>query len=499
MPDIRAIDERRSASPEARLFDQVHDAIVSTDGDGVVRAWNAGAERIYGYSAAEAGGQHVSFLYFPEDLPILERDVLEPLKTKDFHELTLRSRRKDGGEIFVALRLSVVRDESGVAVSLIGCSNDITQRKRAEDALLRETAQRKQTERALQGSEQKLKQLLLRGPAVLWTCKPFGDYGATFVSENVTALFGYNPQDFLQDSGFWMAHVHPDDRGHLLGQIAERSITGRWFTEYRFLHRDGEYRFVRDSAMAVTDDAGNIVEFVGHMVDITAEKQADEDHLEREKLRFFAEALLTAQETERKRVSRELHDDLNQRLATLILKIGMLERDSSAPAKRVRQELAGLKREVAAISDDVRRIALQLHSAGLEQFGLCPALEQECAAVSERTGIKITFQAASVPDVLPEDVAMCLYRVAQECLRNVTKHAQAIRAKVTLEGAHGQIQLRVEDKGVGFDPGKIRTRKSLGLISMNERLRQVGGTFRIESAPGSGTRVEAHVPLQSNV
>jgi len=496
MADMPSVRNRPSQLSKANLIDLVHDAINATDPNGILVAWNAAAERIYGYSAAEVLGKNISLLCFPEDLDILERDILAPLQTKDFHEVTVRNRCKDGTEIFVELRLSVVRDRSGSAVRLIGCSHDITQRKHAEDALLQEIAERKRIEAALRASDEKLKQLLLRGPAVLWTSKTSGDYGATFVSENVTAQFGYTPEDFLRDSGFWLSQVHPEDRPRLLAEVRERASTGRWSTEYRFLHGDGGYRYVLDSAVAVQDESGNVVEYVGHMVDITSEKQAEAHRLEREKLQLFAEALLSAQEAERKRVSRELHDDLNQRLATLILEMGLLHRDPPASAEAFRQQCARLKGQVADISDDVRRIALQLHSAGLEHFGLRAALEQECAVVSERAGIRIGFKAKSAPDVLPETVSTCLYRVAQECLRNVITHSQAKRAAVTLEGAKGEIRLRVQDQGVGFDPEEARARNSLGLISMNERLRQVGGTLVIASTAGRGTRVDARVPLQ---
>jgi len=496
MANMPVIHKEISLGGGVDLVDQVHDAINATDLNGILVAWNAAAERIYGYSAAEALGQHVSLLFFPEDIAILEREILEPLKTKDFHELTVRNRRRDGAEIFVALRLSVVRDESGSVVSLIGCSNDITQRQHAEDALLQEIVERKRIERALRGSEEKLQQLLLRGPTVLWTSQPSGDYATTYVSENVTALFGYTPEQILREPKFWMEHVHPEDLQNILTKIAEGASTGQWFTEYRLMHRDGGYRFVRASAVAIKDDFGRVVEFVGHLVDVTAEKQAEVDRSEREKLHFFAEALLTAQEAERKRVSRELHDDLNQRLATLILEIGVLQRKTPASEHHLRQQLTGLKDQIAEISDDVRRIALQLHSAGLEHFGLRAALEQECAAISERTGIQIGFKAKSTSEALPESVSICLYRVAQECLRNVITHSKAKRATVTLEGAPGKIRLRVQDKGAGFDPSEARTRNSLGLISMTERLRQVGGVLLIDSVVGRGTRVEACVPLK---
>lgn len=172
------------------LVDQVHDAINATDPNGIIVAWNAAAERMYGYSAAEVLGKSIRLIIFPEDRPSFEREIIEPLQTNGSHELTVRNRCKDGSEIFVALRLSLMRDESGTVIGMIGCSNDITQRKYAEDELLREVAERRRVEQALRDSEEKLKQLLLRGPAVLWVSRASGDFGATYISENVKAVFG---------------------------------------------------------------------------------------------------------------------------------------------------------------------------------------------------------------------------------------------------------------------------------------------------------------------
>ena len=136
-------------------------------------------------------------------------------------------------------------------------------------------------------------------------------------------------------------------------------------------------------------------------------------------------------------------------------------------------------------------------SAGLEQFGLAAALKHECMSVSERNGLKIYFKTGGVPEKLPDNLSLCLYRVAQECLRNIVKHSKAPDASVTLCGDDPRrIRLCVEDNGVGFDPMQARTRMSLGLISMNERLRQVNGTFTLTSKPGEGTKLEASVPFE---
>jgi PAS domain S-box-containing protein len=330
---------------------------------------------------------------------------------------------------------------------------------------------------------------------VLYSCRPYGDFGTTFVSENVAALFGHPARNYLQSSGFWMDHIHPDDRGRVVSQVTREIPTGRTFAEYRFRHADGMYRFVRDSAVVVRDKGGKCVEMVGHMMDVTREKEAEEERREHDRLKYFSEALLSAQEAERRRVSRELHDDLNQRLAALILEMGVLERNLHESPHQARRTCSALKAQVGEISDDVRRIALQLHSAGLEQFGLRATLKQECASIADRSGLKIQFRSRGVPEAIPENVSLCLYRVAQECLRNVVKHSKASQAAVTLTGARDCIRLLVEDRGIGFSPEEARTRMTLGLISMNERLRQVEGTLKLDSEPGAGARIEVRVPL----
>jgi PAS domain S-box-containing protein len=481
----------------ADLLSQVHDAINATDANGILHTWNAGSERIYGYSAEDAIGQHVSMLFFPEDLPFLERDIFAAISGTDTLERTVRNRRKDGMEVFVALRLSVLRDTQGAIQHIIGCSNDITERARAEFSLKQEIAGRENAEAALHLNEQRLRHLLLQSRAVIFSCQAYGNYDATFVSENIESLFGYPAKDFLHISRFWVDHIHPEDRERVLSAVAGNIASGTSYVEYRFRHADGTYRWVHDNAVVIKDAEGNAVEMAGYMLDVTQEKIADEERREHEQLQYYSEALLTALEAGRKRVARELHDDLNQRLAALIVEIGLLERKPPDSPQKARETCSALKAQVAEISDHVRQIALELHSAGLEQFGLQATLKQECVSVSERSGVKIVFRGRNVPAKLPDPVALSLYRVAQEGMRNIVKHANAKSATVTLTGAAGHIRLSLEDQGAGFSPDEARNRRTLGLMSMSERIRQLGGTFTLDSKPGSGTRVEALVPLPS--
>jgi PAS domain S-box-containing protein len=516
----------RAASPQnvspfdpGELLAHVHDSIIVTDLDGTIRSWNAGAERVYGYSSAEVIGKNIELLYFPEEAHLRETALLKPLRSKDLHELRLRDRRKDGSEIFVSIRASVLRDPSGAVIGLVGCSNDITQQKNAEDALLRlradlerrveertrdltdvnrqlqdEMEERRRVELALRASQERLQHLLRESPGVLYSCEPAHDFAATFTSDNVAAVFGYPTTEFVQTPSFWLDHVHPEDRERVLREAATIIEAGQHNQEYRFLHGDGTYRIIRDSAVAVRDDAGTVVEIVGYCADITGEKRAEQVRWEQEKLHFLTEALLTTQEAERKRISRELHDDLNQRLAVLILEIGLLERGLPKTGDAMKAELKALKARAADISDEVRRIALRLHSAGLDQLGLKAALEHECAIVSDHTEIQTEFT-STLSRELPEHVALCLYRVAQECLRNIVRHSKARLASVRLEDVAGAIELTVTDDGVGFDPREVRGRQNLGFISMSERIRSVNGTLLVDSGGGQGTQVKVRVPL----
>jgi PAS domain S-box-containing protein len=480
---------------DAELLEHVHDAINATDAHGMINAWNAGSERLYGYTAAEAIGQHVSLLLFPEDVAYLVHEVFTPLASNNVLEKIVRNRRKDGTAIFVSLRLSVIRDSSGAIQRIIGCSNDITQHKEADDALRREIQDRRRAEDALRTSERNLNHLLSRSPAVLFSCDPTRGYASTFMSENVEAIFGYRPDEFLGNFQFWKERVHPDDYPGVMTTILELGPSATTMYDYRFLHANGTYRHVKVTATNVPDANGRLVEFIGHWVDITAEKEAEASRQEQDRLRFFAEALLSTQDAIRKRMSRELHDDLNQRLATIILEVGLIEKETQNA--ELRKKLRSLKTQAAGISDEVRRIALELHSAGLEQFGLSATLEQECKNFASRTGIQVDCECAmkSAPATLPEPVALGLYRVAQECLRNIVKHAQTKRIAVKLNANDSELELVVRDWGVGFDLNEAKTRRSLGLIIMDERARQAGGTLEIRSTKGEGTEVVARVSL----
>jgi len=224
----------------------------------------------------------------------------------------------------------------------------------------------------------------------------------------------------------------------------------------------------------------------------------------REELRRLTATLLQVQEEERRRLSCELHDDLNQKLAVLVMEVDALERQaaaearpaggapSSAPPGGVRAALRALRSRVVELSDDVRGLAYRLHPSILDHLGLAIALQSYVEEFAKRERIRVTFTHRNVPETLPPAIATCLYRVAQEALRNVAKHAHAKRAAMTIWKSGTSLHLSVKDSGIGFDPDE---RRGLGLVSMQERVRAVEGTLAIKSKPGNGTQIEVVVPV----
>jgi len=219
----------------------------------------------------------------------------------------------------------------------------------------------------------------------------------------------------------------------------------------------------------------------------------------RRDLRLLASQLLRLQEEERRRISRDLHDDINQQLALLSIDIEMLERQLSNAAVETVRSVHSIQDRIVELSESVRRLAYQFHPSILDDLGLSIALRRLVDDFQTRTGIDARFLCRDIPKRLAQDVLTCLYRVAQEGLANVSRHARAKNVRVELRRLRDGLQLMVSDDGVGFDVNRYDGRQgSLGLLSMKERASLVGGTLDIQSMPGEGTRVCAWVPFKQD-
>jgi signal transduction histidine kinase len=222
--------------------------------------------------------------------------------------------------------------------------------------------------------------------------------------------------------------------------------------------------------------------------------EADLRESQRE-LRALTGRLLQAQETERRRIARELHDDLNQSLALLAVELDLLGQAPPEPAARLGGRLHELSARVKQLSSDVHDLSHNLHPSKLEQLGLVVGVRSLCKEQAHNHGLEVEFAHQQMPPSIPDDTVLCLYRITQETLHNVVKHSGASHARVELSGSEDGVSLRVVDDGIGFDPRAADGDRGLGLVSMRERLRLVGGAIVIDSRPSAGTRIVVHVPL----
>jgi signal transduction histidine kinase len=204
--------------------------------------------------------------------------------------------------------------------------------------------------------------------------------------------------------------------------------------------------------------------------------------------------LVRAQEEEHRRIARELHDDLTQRLAVLSIEAGKLEQ-VSCYGEDVAAMARGIREQLVALSETVHSLSRQLHPSILDDLGLVDALRSECWSLHQRDGVTVNYHAQNVPLDLSRDVALCFYRVAQEALRNITRHARCSEASVRLVANERELVLCVRDRGLGFDRGR-RGKTGLGLESMRERARLIRAHLVVHSQLGKGTRVTLRVPLQ---
>jgi len=265
--------------------------------------------------------------------------------------------------------------------------------------------------------------------------------------------------------------------------------------EYRLQRFDGEYRWILDTGVPRFQSDGTFEGYIGSCIDITDQKQAEADlRAAHERQRDLTSRLLHTQEEERRRIARKMHDDWTQRLTLLGIDIAKLENQLGAPESAL-PLLRAMQEQLVRLSEDVHDLSRQLHPAILDDLGLVEALRSECAAFARREGIAVVYHPEDVPSWLPKDVALCVYRVAQEALRNIAKHAAVHEAWVYLVAAGPELVLHVQDKGVGFDPAAVLSQPGLGISSMAERIRLCSGQLSVTSGPGQGTTVAVRVPL----
>jgi PAS domain S-box-containing protein len=389
------------------------------------------------------------------------------VKHEEFNE-DFRVVWKDGTTHWLRARGRYHYTENGEPERMLGISIDITESKRAEQAL--------------RESEQRLKLAMQVGRmyAYDWDVTK----GAVVRSSEhvqIPGLAELSPHQEFVDK------IHPDDRTRFLAAVAglapESPISE---VTYRALSPDGTLVWLKSNGRAFFDAEAKMLRVIGMVADISDIKRAEEG------LAGMTRKLVEAQEQERARIARDLHDDINQRLAMLAMELEQLQDNPSDVTSRVQE----FRKQVIEISNGVQSLSHDLHSSQLEYLGVVAGMRGWCKEFGKRRKFEVDFK-SDVASVVPPQIGLCLFRVLQEALHNAVKHSGVRRFEVQLQEEFGEIHLVISDSGKGFDVQAAWQGKGLGLTSMRERVRLVNGTITIESQPMGGTTIHARVSLGS--
>jgi PAS domain S-box-containing protein len=469
----RALEKNRQL---ASIVEFSEDAIGSATLDGTITSWNHGAEKIYGYSPEEIIGRRASMLIprdCPDELPqilkrIQEGQTIEHYETERLH--------KDGRRLVLSLTFSPLRnaDDHLIGISTIG--RDVTKQRYAE-----------------------LNYRAIFDAANDAIFVHDIETGAIIdANQKMTEMYGYTIEEARAlDVEALSAGTPPYTQQDALHKL-KKALEGEPQI-FEWLAKDKAGRLFWIEVSIKRSRIGGIERVLAVVREISERKKAeDELRRSRAELRTLAGQLIAAKEEETKRLARELHDAFGQKLAVLNLQVSELESLIASRTDPVLERLRPLREGIGSLAQQIHQLSRQLHPAVLRELGLGIAVESECDSYSRQEGIRVSFSSENVPGQISDDISLCLYRVLQESLQNIRKHAQARKVDVRLAGSEKGILLVIEDFGTGFELEEARRKGGLGLVSIEERVRHVGGDFSISSKLGRGTRIEVRCPLEGN-
>ena len=382
----------------------------------------------------------------------------------------------DGRTVFVRESARAIRDVGGRVLYYEGTVEDITERKRAEEAL--------------RESEEKFRSVFSDAGVGMVIVSPEGH----FLAANGTFCdyLGYTEEELLAKTvqSVTFHEDWPAFSQKLSDALKEEHSFQRF--EKRCLHKSGRIVYTESSASLIRSSQGNPRYFVGEVLDVTKRTESEAA------LSSVNGRLIQAQEQERIRVARELHDDVSQRLALLAIRLQQVEQIPLALPADLLSHIREMQKEVEELLTNVQDLSHELHSSKLDYLGAVAAMRSWCREFSEKHGMEIDFNSYEVPNFLPAEISVCLFRVLQEALHNAAKHSGVRKVNVELGSSPDGIHLTVSDLGRGFDIEAGMKGRGLGLTSMQERIRLVNGYLSIDSQSKRGTTIQARVPFDSS-
>jgi PAS domain S-box-containing protein len=365
---------------------------------------------------------------------------------------------------------------------------DVVSQLQVVGEILWSALQRKRAVAILRESEERFRLVANTAPVLIWMsgpdklCNYFNQPWLDFTGRTLEAELGNG----------WLEGVHPEDLKNCL-DVYTRAFDLResFKMQYRLRRYDGEYRWLLDIGVPRLNPDGLLAGYIGSCLDITDGKLAEEA------LSGVGRRLIEAHEEERTWLARELHDDINQRIALLAVQLEQWAQHPPCSGVEVPDHIRPVLEQLSDLGMDIQALSHRLHSSKLEYLGIAVAANGFCKELSEQQKVEIDFSHAGIPRSLPKEISLCLFRVLQEALQNAVKHSGERHFRVELYGTSREIQLSVNDLGVGFDQQVATGHRGIGLVSMRERLQLVGGEFSINSKPGGGTTIRARVPLMA--
>jgi len=479
---LKDITERKSAEDALResedRFRRVADAAP-------VMIWTAGTDKLCTYvnrrwleftghtPEQDLGTGWVAGIH-PDDVEASRQMFTECYDRRERFRTEYRLRRHDGQYRWVLDTGAPWFNADGSFAGYIGSAIDVTERKLADDALY---ASEERLRLAQQAAHMGAFELNVQTGEATWT-------------EELEAVYGLPPGGFGGTHEAFLDLVHPDDRAEVKRLFEQAIQSGQPRRgEWRIIWPDGSIRWVVGRWRVFLNERGEPSRALGVNVDVTERKLAEAAVLQMNR------KLLEAQEQERARIGRELHDDINQRLAMVTMELDTLQHSRPKTVAERARRLDDIREQVVRISSGVQSLSHQLHPSQLEYLGIVSAMRNFCREFCGGQSFEIDFEAQELAHPVSSEVALCLFRILQEALHNAVKHSQARKLKVTIGESASNLDLAVSDKGAGFDVQAALNKGGLGLISMQERARLVNGMIEIESRPRCGTSIRVHIPF----
>ncbi len=412
---------------------------------------------------------------YPEDQALVWEAVADARQKREPFTAEFRVLHLDGTVRWVTEGGQFYYSANGDAVRMLGMAVDITERKQAEQRL--------------RESEERFRLVANTAPVKIWMSGT--DKLCNYVNQRWLEFTGRPLEDELGNG--WAEGLHPEDLKGCMDTYTQAFDRREAFQmEYRLRRHNGEYRWLSTIGVPRFNPDRSFAGYIGSCTDVTEHKLAEES------LADMGRKLIEAHEEERTWIARELHDDVNQRMALLAVELDRWNQQLPPSAVELHDHIHHAIQRLSNIATDIQALSHRLHSSKLEYLGLVAAAKSFCRELSEQHQVEIDFRDMDIPRSVPKEISLCLFRVLQEALQNAMKYSGVGHIKVELRGREGEIQLTVSDLGIGFDPQDAIRRRGLGLISMRERMQLVSGEISIQSQPGSGTTIHARVPFSSS-